>query len=174
MTDANRSSRLEQSIRGELHAELLGEFATETEAWVGERLARVMARLNAAGTLAAAVFRKLSHGLYGPDRETQADQYSVELCLNAGYDGERCLRAFDILENESLNRGDVDGVFGPENLLDPTDPGQGSRAYAIQRWLWIHAHRYLPLHERGEIALAYHRRRLVERRDGAARANSGD
>jgi predicted Zn-dependent protease len=240
VTDSNASSQFDQSIHGELHAELLDEFATETEAWVGERLARVMSRLNAvrtegvpltahclsmpactafttpaphvyiarlllerlpddeatafvlgheiahhdlrhldlfrgwtemlprgtAGTLAAAVFRNLSHGLYGPERETKADQYSVELCLDAGYDGARCLHAFDILENESLNRGDVDGVFGPENLLDPTDPGRGSRAYAIQRWIWIHSHRYLPLRERREIATAYLRRRLVERGSG--------
>ena len=248
MTDANRSSRLDQSIHGELHAELLGEFATETEAWVGERLARVMARLNAvrtdgvpltahclairactafttpaphvyiarvllerlpddestafvlghevahhdlrhldlfrgwtdmlprgtAGTVAAAVYRKLSHTFYGPERESQADQYAVELCLDAGYDGARCLRALEILENEILNRGDIDGVFGPENLLDPTDPEQGSRAYAIQRWIWIHAHRYLPLRERREIAWAYYRRRLIERGANPARADSGE
>jgi hypothetical protein len=42
-----------------------------------------------AGTLAAAVFRNLSHGLYGPERETKADQYSVELCLDAGKEAER-------------------------------------------------------------------------------------
>jgi predicted Zn-dependent protease len=224
-------------LHAELHEELIAEFSTETEAWVDERLLRVMARLNAvrtdcipltahclsikactafttpaphvyigrrllerlpsdeptafvlgheaahhdlqhldlfrgwldvlpkgtAGTLAAAAFRNLSHQLYGPTRETQADQYSVELCLDAGYDGEQCLHAFDILENESLNRGDVDGVFGPENLLDPTDPGKGSTAYEIQRWLWTRAKRYLPLRERHEIARTYYVRRMRER-----------
>jgi predicted Zn-dependent protease len=122
----------------------------------------------AVGSIAAAAFRNLSHQLYGPTRETQADQYSVELCLDAGYDGERCLQAFDILENESLNRGDVDGVFGPENLLDPTDPGTGSTAYEIQRWLWTRAKRYLPLRERRDIAWAYLRRRMQERAAKAA------
>jgi catechol 2,3-dioxygenase-like lactoylglutathione lyase family enzyme len=231
------SSAFDQKLHADLHAELLAEFATETEAWVGERLDRVMARLNAVrtdgvplaahclairactafttpaphiyigrrllerlpsdeatafvlghevahhdlrhldlfrgwvdllpkgavGSLAAAAFRKLSHRMYGPQRESQADQYSVALCLDAGYDGERCLQAFDILENESLNRGDVDGVFGPESLLDPTDPEQGSTAYEIQRWLWIHARRYLPLRERRDIAWAFYRRRSSER-----------
>ena len=235
MTD--ESHRFDQSIHAELHAELLDEFGMETEAWVGERLTRVMGRLNAVrtdgvpltahclsiractafttpaphvyiarvllerlatdeatafvlahevahhdlrhldlfrgwtellpkgtvGSIAAAVFRNLSHELYGPTRESQADQYAVELCLVAGYDGAKCLHAFDILDNESLNRGNVDGVFGPDNLLDPTDPGQGGRAYAIQRWLWTHAHRYLPLRERKEISWAYYRRRVVER-----------
>jgi hypothetical protein len=164
---SDRSSAFDQKLHADLHAELIAEFATETEAWVGERLDCVMARLNAVRTdgvpLAAAAFRTLSHRMYGPQRESQADQYSVALCLDAGYDGERCLQAFDILENESLNRGDVDGVFGPENLLDPTDPGQGSTAYEIQRWLWIHARRYLPLRERREIAWAYYRRRSSER-----------
>lgn len=234
MTD--RSSAFDQSLHADLHAELLGDFGFETETWVGERLDRVMARLNAVrtdgvpltahclairsctafttpaphvyiarvllerlatdeatafvlghevahhdlghlelyrgwsemlpkgavGSIAAAVFRNLSHELYGPRRESQADQYSVQLCLDAGYDGDRCLHAFEILENESLNRGDVDGVFGPENLLDPTDPGRGSRAYAVQRWIWTHARRYRPLRERKEAAWAYYRRRLAD------------
>ena len=204
---AQSSSHTDQAIYAELHAELLAEFATETEAWVGQRLAAVMAWLNAVrtdgiplsahclairectafttpgphiyigrrllerlpsdacvafvlshevahhdlrhldlfrgwsdlpprgavGSLTTVVFRNLSHRMYGPTRESQADQYAVELCLDAGYDGERCLHAFDILEIESLSRGDIDGVFGPENLLDPTDLKQDSTAYALQR-----------------------------------------
>lgn len=234
---SGHSSAFDQQLHAELHAELLAEFGFETEAWVAERLDRVMARLNAvrtdavqltahclairactafttpaphvyiarvllerlssdeatafvlahetahhdlrhldlfrgwidvmprgaAGSLAAAAFRQLSHRMYGPTRESQADQYAVELCLDAGYDGERCLHAFDILENETLNRGDVDGVFGPENLLDPTDPGQGGAAFEFQRWLWAHAHRYLPLRERKDIARNYYRKRVIER-----------
>ncbi|MEO7456735.1 MAG: M48 family metalloprotease [Gemmatimonadaceae bacterium] len=118
------------------------------------------------GSLAAGVYRRMSHRMYGPTRESQADQYAVELCLDAGYDGAKVLHAFDILENESLNRGDIDGVFGPENLLDPTDPGQGGTVFEVQRWLWSHARRYLPLRERRDIAWAFYRRRLEER--GAA------
>ena len=116
----------------------------------------------AIGSFAAAIFRKLSHQMYGPTRESEADQYAVALCLDAGYDGERCLQAFEILENESLNRGDIDSVFGPANLLDPTDPAQGGTAYAVQRWLTTHARRYLPLRERREIAWAFYRRRMAE------------
>ncbi|HEY9226975.1 MAG TPA: M48 family metalloprotease [Gemmatimonadaceae bacterium] len=230
-------TEFDQRLHGELHAELLAEYSLETEAWVGERLERVMARLNAVrqdgyplvahclaipasaafttpaphiyvsrqllerlptddctafvlghevahhdlrhldlfqgwthalpggvvGSLTAAVFRHLSHRLYGPERESQADQYAIEICLDAGYDGERALQAFDILENEILNRGDIDGVFGPENLLDPTDPGRGGMAFEIQRWMWTRARRYLPLRERREITWAFYRRRLVER-----------
>jgi predicted Zn-dependent protease len=231
------SANIDQRLHAELHAELLEEYSLETEAWVGERLERVMARLNAVrqdghplvayclaipaftafttparhiyisrrllerlptddaaafvlghevahhdlrhldlfqgwadvlpkgvvGSLAAGVFRHLSHRLYGPERESQADQYAIELCLDAGFDGPRCLQAFDILEHEVLNRGDIDGVFGPENLLDPTDPGRGGVAYDVQRWVWTRARRYLPLRERREITWAFYRRRLVER-----------
>ena len=234
---SQHSSRSDQAFYAELHSELLTEFSFETEAWVDERLGRVMERLNAvrtdavplsahclairectafttpgpfiyigrrllerlpsdesvafvmghevahhdlrhldlfrgwrtllpsgtAGTVAAAVFRKLAHQVHGPERESQADQYAVEICLDAAYDGERCLQAFEIMENESLNRGDIDGVFGPENLLDPTDPGTGGTAYALQRWLSVHARRYLPLRERRQIAWAYYRGRIKER-----------
>lgn len=222
----------------ELHDELLAEFGADTEeAWVAERLTRVMARLNAVredgaplvahclripaftaftvpgcnvyisrqllerlpsdecaafvfaheaahhdlrhldlfrswldvlpkgsvGLILASVVWKVSHRLYGPERESQADQYAIELCLDAGYDGERCLQAFDILENESLNRGDVDGVFGPENLLDPTDPEQNSVASQMQRWVWTRVRRYLPLRERRDLTWTFYRRRLIER-----------
>jgi Zn-dependent protease with chaperone function len=234
---ASHTNAGDQALYAALHAALLAELVWETEAWVGERLERVMLRLNAVrtdgvalsahclaipectafttpgpyvyisrpllerlpsdeavafilghesahhdlrhldlfrgwsallptgaiGSFAAAIFRKLSHRMYGPTRESQADQYAIELCLDAGYDGARCLQAFDILENESLNRGDIDGVFGPENLLDPTDPRQGGTAYALQRWLSSHSRRYLPLRERREIAWTYYRRRLEER-----------
>jgi len=232
-----------EQFYAELHSELLAEYGADTEeAWVGERLDRVMTRLNAVrpdgiplvahclripaftaftvpgrnlyiarqllerlptdecaafvlghevahhdlqhleifhswldvlpkgtlGLVVGSLLWKVSHRLYGPERESQADQYAVELCLDAGFNGELCLQTFDILEYESLNRGDIDGVFGPENLLDPTDPGQGSLAYQAQRWLWSRSRRYLPLRERREIAWAFYRRRLIERADGLA------
>ena len=117
-----------------------------------------------AGTLVAAVLRTFEHRVYGPEREAEADIYAVELCLDAGYDGERCLQLFEILENMSLDLGDYDGVFGPENLLDPTDPDRESAAHQVQRWLWTRARRYLPLRERRERAWAWYRSRDAARR----------
>lgn len=220
-----------------LHGELVREYAGETEAWATERVARVMARLNAermdaepkegiilllprsrafttigryvyisrrllerlpsddeaafvlaheiahhdCGHLAlyqgwsswiprskvtsylATHLALMEHGLYGPEKEAQADLYAIQLCLDAGYDGDRCAHLFEILENESLDEGDYDGVFGPENLLDPTDPNEGSTAYQVQRWLWTRARRYLPLRERKERALAWYRSREAAR-----------
>jgi predicted Zn-dependent protease len=118
---------------------------------------------NIVGGVAAKVFHAFEHGLYGPEREADADAYAVEICRDAGYAVPLCLQAFEVLENESLDRGDYDGVFGPENLLDPTDPEQGSTTYALQRWLWTRSRRYLPLRERRERAWAWYRRREAER-----------
>jgi len=117
----------------------------------------------AVGTLVAAVFRHLEHRAYGPEREAEADVYAVELCLDAGYDGGRCLQMFDILESMSLDRGDYDGVFGPESLLDPTDPNWNGPAHQLHRWLWTRAHRYLPLRERKERAWDWYRSRATRR-----------
>src|SRR5579885_2552552 len=120
-------------------------------------------RTNLSGLVAASLVWLVSHLMYGPERESQADQYAIELCLDAGWDGEACLHAFDIMEHESLHRGDIDGVFGPENLLDPTDPEHDSLSYRAQRWIWSRTRRYLPLRERREITWSYYRRRVAER-----------
>jgi predicted Zn-dependent protease len=212
-----------------LHDELIKQYAQETEAWARDRMARVMARLNAVRTDAEpkegvilwlrgftaftfvgqyvyisrrlyerlpsdecvafvmahevahhdcghlALYRGwaqwlprseatsyiamlaavLEHKTYGPEHENQADLYAMHLCLDAGYDGERCLQAFDIMENESLDVGDIDGVFGPENLLDPTDPEMNSFAYHMQRWLWTRRRGYVPLRERRDRVSAF-------------------
>jgi hypothetical protein len=103
----------------------------------------------------AMVAAMLEHRTHGPEREGQADLYAMQLCLDAGYDGTRCLQAFDIMENLSLDMDDVSGVYGPENLLDPTDPDQGGIAYQVQRWLWTKQRGYLPLRERRQRASAY-------------------
>ena len=114
---------------------------------------------NVAGAVGAGLLQLLAHRVHGPEREAEADRYAVALCLDAGYSGERCLQAFQILENETLDRGGYDAVFGPEPLLDPTDPEQGSASYELQRWLWTRAHRYLPLRERRDLAWEYLRTR---------------
>ncbi len=49
-----------------------------------------------------------------PDRERQADEYGLDLCLAAGYEGKQCLELFDVLETHYLDHGALEGVFGPE------------------------------------------------------------
>src|SRR5437763_13766509 len=148
-----------------LHAELVKQYAQETEPWAIERIARVMARLNAvredaepkegvilwiqgftaftfagryiyisrhlyerlpsdeaaafvlahevahhdcghldvyrawsnwiprseATTYIAALTALIEYKAYGPEKETEADLYAMQLCLDAGYDGMKCL-----------------------------------------------------------------------------------
>lgn len=49
-----------------------------------------------------------------PARETDADLLAIEMCLDAGYDPERCIAALEHLVNVSFDYGDADGVLGPE------------------------------------------------------------
>jgi predicted Zn-dependent protease len=104
-------------------------------------------RTHSAGYVAM-LARLLEHRTYGPERESDADKYAIELVLKIGYQGDLAVQALSILETLALDRGDIDGVFGPENLLDPTDPKHSSTGYQVQRWLWTHMHGYHPLRER--------------------------
>jgi predicted Zn-dependent protease len=56
------------------------------------------------GTVIATVLRIFEHRVYGPEREAAADVHAVDLCLAAGYSGQLCLQALEILENELLDR----------------------------------------------------------------------
>lgn len=115
---------------------------------------------NDTASYVAALLGVFEHHTYGPEREQAADDFAVDLLCEAGYDGGRGIQALSILENLVLDRGAVSAVYGPENLLDPTDPERTSTAYRVQRWLWTHMHGYLPLHER----VANARRRANERK----------
>jgi Zn-dependent protease with chaperone function len=126
-----------------------------------EGWARWLPQSRASGYVAM-LARLFEHHTYGPERELAADEYAIRLALKAGFDGDLAAQALSILEQLALDHGDIDGVFGPENLLDPTDPGNGSTGYRVQRWVWTHLHGYLPLHER-----ATHVRRLARTLRGA-------
>ena len=113
--------------------------------------ARWLPRSHATGYVAM-LARLFEHHTYGPEREMAADEYAIRLAMQAGYDGDRSAQALAILEQLALDRGDIGGVFGPENLLDPTDPENDSTGYAVQQWVWTHLHGYLPLHARAVYA----------------------
>ncbi|HEV8410837.1 MAG TPA: M48 family metalloprotease [Gemmatimonadaceae bacterium] len=108
---------------------------------------RVLPRTNSSAWVAI-LANYLEHHAYGPSREDAADAYAVSVCMRAGYNGGLSVQALTILETLALDAGDINGVYGPENLLDPTDPKRDSAAYLIQRWVWTHLHGYNPLHER--------------------------
>lgn len=73
------------------------------------------------GGLLALSYLRARHLLPAPERERQADEYGLGLCLAAGYDGYRCLELFEVLSAYYLDFGDVTGVFGKEKSRSDAD-----------------------------------------------------
>ena len=79
-----------------------------------------------------------------PARETDADRLAIEMCIDAGYDPERCIAALQHLVNVSLDYGDVDGVLGADERASPrSHPPLARRIAAVrahvavaQRGVW--------------------------------------
>jgi len=107
----------------------------------------------------AALFALCFHGLekllYSPQNECDADRHGLALCLLAGYDGERCLEVFDLLEQRALDVGDLDIVYGPnvdsDNELDDDAPWTTKS----QIWAWQKRRGYLPIRDRREMLRKY-------------------
>lgn len=98
--------------------------------------------------LIAAAFRQIERRVYGPEQELEADARALEVCLAAGYDGNRCLQLFDILESDALDRRDLDGVFGPEEDDEPPTDTVDEWIQRARRWTWQRFRGYLPIRER--------------------------
>lgn len=79
--------------------------------------ARHAARLRG-GKLLVLFFRLLQKRIYSPEWECEADRRAIELCVQAGYDGSRCLYLFHILSLLLLDAGDIDGVYGLDEESD--------------------------------------------------------
>ena len=65
------------------------------------------------------------------EREAETDAHALNLCLAAGYDARRCLRAFDVLEEVALDWGDREAVFGSDAAIRAAladDPAWVARA----------------------------------------------
>ncbi len=61
--------------------------------------------------------RKIEWFFFGPDREMEADAYALELCIQAGFVGYKCLDAFDILKKHALDMGAIEAVYGADVTL---------------------------------------------------------
>lgn len=83
-----------------------------------------------------------------PEQEADADAQGFNLCLRAGYDPERCLHAFDILEAHALDLGDRAGVYGPEREIAAALDGQPEWRVNLERWLHTRRRGYAPVRER--------------------------
>lgn len=109
----------------------------------GERMMRMWGE-----SWADALGRRLEYVLAGlqqfwerRDNERQADAHGLDLCIQAGYDGEHCVELFDVLIRRSLDRGDVSSAYGADAQ---GFWGQIKRELGLQFW------GYDPLMERRE------------------------
>ena len=130
----------------------LGHLA-HVERW-GERLGQF-----APVRFSAMLLQSLIQRLYSADNEAAADRYALELCLRAGYDGEACLKLFDILIAYLLDHRDLDGVYGTDDELE-LDP---DRADNPIDWLYIETRLWMARHLRSHPALHDRREALRER-----------
>jgi hypothetical protein len=105
------------------------------------------------GILPAAVLRIAQGYLDSPEREAEADAYALDLCLDAGYTGRECIAAFDILEAYCIDHGDLDMVFGPDEMLVEQEQGVRRLLNSAATWKWQHARGYMPIRNR-KAALA--------------------
>jgi predicted Zn-dependent protease len=99
--------------------------------------------------------------VHGPEHEAAADARALEMCLAAAYNGDHCLQLFDVLESDAIDRGDLDGVYGLEDAIDPASyAGHGAMAWLTEarEWAFERLRGYLPIRER-KARLREHLRR---------------
>lgn len=111
------------------------------------------------GLLLFALFRRIEHRLHGPENESAADVYALELCMDAGYSGRKCLKVFDIFQKYALDMRDLDAVFEPDI---PIELKQLGGTWAPNLWTWMRQRQrgYLPIIERRK-ALENHFRQVT-------------
>jgi Zn-dependent protease with chaperone function len=115
----------------------------------------------AGGTFIALTVIGLERRIYGPERECAADRHAIDLCLAAGYDAERCLRLFDILELIALDLGDLAMVYGPDPESDQELAPDAAWLTKARLWAWQRTRGYLPIQDR-VTALRRHVARRTE------------
>jgi predicted Zn-dependent protease len=100
------------------------------------------------GRMATIVAAAAAKRLYGPERECDADLYALRLCIKAGYDPERCIRLFQILENHHLDYGDISAVVGTDAESDQELEPSASRLTKLRVWAYQRRRGYLPIRDR--------------------------
>jgi Peptidase family M48 len=129
------------------HTDLFPEWLTKL---TGEQIAPFL----------TAFYRHLERRLYGPEQECEADKHGLEVCIRAGYDAEKCLAVFDVLEKYALDMGDISGVFGLEESDDELSE-DASLLTKLKIWLFQKSRGYLPIRDRREMLQNYLKSRLT-------------
>lgn len=103
------------------------------------------------GCLAHAIERRL----YGPELECDADRNALQLCHQAGYDIEKCLEFFDILEAYYLDLGAIDLALGLDPESDQELSPDAPLLTRLRTWAWTRSKGYLPVQDRAAEARRY-------------------
>ena len=100
------------------------------------------------GWLVAASLHTIERAMYGPENESAADHRALDLCLEAGYDGRKCLRVFDILTQHALDFGDITGTLGLDTDADDDGSGELPWTTRLRTWTWEHMRGYPSMQDR--------------------------
>lgn len=84
---------------------------------------------------------------HSPEQELAADEYALRLCAQLGYDLRACMRVMEVLQEDLLDHGGLDAVFGP--VPDDVDAEPGARD-RVRHWLWERRSGYPSILERRE------------------------
>lgn len=104
--------------------------------------------------LALDLLRVTAARFHGVEREREADAVGFNLCLAAGYDAHACLHAFDVLEEVSLDWGDLEGVFGPDCVIEGALDDQPEWLLEMRQWMWERRRGYPSVRDRKAALLA--------------------
>jgi len=88
------------------------------------------------------------------EREAETDAHALNLCLAAGYDPRRCLKAFDLLEEAALDWGNRQAVFGPDAAIEAAVAGDPEWMVRAREWLYERRSGYPAVRERKARLLA--------------------
>lgn len=107
------------------------------------------------GWLAAVAVQAVDKMLYGPAHESAADHHALDLCFAAGYDGAKCIHAFDILAQYALDVGDIEGTFGLDTDSEDVAPGETPWTTTLRTWTWERMRGYPGITDRRDALLRY-------------------
>jgi hypothetical protein len=115
--------------------------------YIRGHLARRVALLGL-GKVAILYFRAIQKRLYSLGNECDADRHALRLCIAGGYDPWKCLRFFDTWKHILLDMGDIDGVYGLDEMSDAELSPDADFMTKARIWLWLRRRGYLPLQDR--------------------------
>jgi Zn-dependent protease with chaperone function len=92
--------------------------------------------------------------LSNAEREAETDAHALNLCLAAGYDGRLCLKAFDLMEETTLDWGHTEAVFGPDAAIEAALADDPEWMVRAREWLAERRSGYPAIRERKARLLA--------------------